>query len=248
MSCVVLRTHGGLGNQLFQILYGRLFAEKHSCKMFVVHDMNYRHQFPRAMVPLAAMPPSGWKAVISAARIPKFLQRGLRGDEKPWRFLGVWFLDGYFQDENQYLNFDDESIQRQLLCLASELRISPAQNDAHLVHLRLGDFFCNQDSAIRHIIDRLSYIPIGSHIITNEESLLNNPEVKELMAKRCACLVTTIGFSAEDLLRTIAGYRQIDANDSTLIFWAHVLSGSQVSFRSPRLSSLAAKFDRLSPQ
>ena len=247
MSCVVLRTHGGFGNQLFQILYGRLFSEKYGYKMCEVHDMNYKHKFSRAEIPLVAELPSRWQSVFSAARIPKFLQRVFGRSEKPWHFFGTWFIDGYYQDKDQYCIFDDENIQLQLLKLASEIGIEPVKNNACIVHLRLGDFFCDQDSAKQHVINRLLSAPLKSHVITNQEELLNDPQIKKLMAERHAYLISTIGFSPLDLLRTIAGYRQIDANGSTLTFWAHVLAGSQVNFTNQHLSLLAKKFERLGP-
>jgi hypothetical protein len=39
----ILRTHGGLGNQLFQVLYGRLFAEQFRLDLVEVHDISYNH-------------------------------------------------------------------------------------------------------------------------------------------------------------------------------------------------------------
>lgn len=40
---VVVRTHGGLGNQIFQILYARLLAHGREPKL--IHDANYPHAF-----------------------------------------------------------------------------------------------------------------------------------------------------------------------------------------------------------
>lgn len=248
MSYAVLRTHGGLGNQLFQILYGRLFADAQHCELREVHDHRYRHQFRRAPVPAISMPPSVWQSAISATRFPKILQRALGCAEAPWRFLGVWFLDGYFQHEAQFRSFSDESISRQLELLALELGIESAHEEAHLVHLRLGDFFGDRGAAKRHVIDRFGSIPFGAHIMTNDEALLADPEISELMNARQAHLVSTRDFSAEDVLRTLARYRQIDANDSTLTFWAHVLAGTNVKFRDTRLFSLACYFNALSPK
>lgn len=248
MSYAVLRTHGGLGNQLFQILYGRLFAEAQQCELREVHDHRYRHQFRRAPVPAISTPPSFWQRAVSATRFPKILQRTQGRAEAPWRFLGVWFLDGYFQHEEQFRAFRDESISRQLELLALELGIEPAYEDARLIHLRVGDFFGDQGAARRHVIDRLGSIPDGAHVMTNDEALLADPEISELMNARQAYLVSTRDSSAEDVLRILARYRQIDANDSTLTVWAHVLAGTKVKFRDPRLYSIAAYFNVLGPK
>ena len=47
MSLVVARTHGGLGNQLFQVLYSRLVAAgRMGSRLLIIHDRNYPHAFP----------------------------------------------------------------------------------------------------------------------------------------------------------------------------------------------------------
>lgn len=239
MSYVVLRTHGGLGNQLFQILYGRLFAEAQQCQLREVHDQRYHHQFRRASVPAISMSPLFWQSAVSATRLPKIFERMLGRAETPWRFLGVWFLDGYFQQAEQFRVFKDCSISRQLELLALELGIGPANDDNLLVHMRLGDFFGDRDEAQIHVIERLKSIPIGAHIMTNDAALLNDPETKGLMSDRKACLINTEGFSAEDVLRTLARYRQVDANGSTLTVWANLLAGTQINFCDHRLLALA---------
>jgi hypothetical protein len=247
MPYVVLRTHGGFGNQLFQLLYGRLFAQAQQCELREVHDRRYRHRFNRAAVPAVSLSPSVWQSAVSAIRIPKVLQRTLGQAEDPWLFFGVWFLDGYFQNEIQYHAFKDNEIRRQLDRLALELAIGPALIDTCLVHLRVGDFFGDLASARHHVINRLSSIPVGAHVMTNDEALLEEPEASALMAGRNVRLVSTTGFSAEEVLRTMARYRHIDANDSTLTVWAHVLAGTQVNFFDQRLSALAEYLGRLGP-
>lgn len=245
MRYVVLRTHGGLGNQLFQILYGRLFAEAHKCDLREVHDSNYKHQFSRATTPAVTLAPSLWQSAVSAARIPKVLNRTYGRAETPWRFLGDWYLDGYFQHVEQYRDFTEKSISHQLKRIAHEMIIGPASDDAILVHLRVGDFFGDRETARRHVIDRLKSIPSGAHIMTNDEILLEDPEISGLIAGLGACLVTTRGFSSEDVLRTLSRYRQIDANESTLTVWAQVLAGTRVNFRDHRISALATYLGNL---
>jgi hypothetical protein len=167
--------------------------------------------------------------------------------ERPHRFFADWYIDGYFQNGSQYRDFNDEVVRKHLAQLANELGIRSASEDAYLVHLRLGDFFTNPSVARRHLIERLGSIPNCAHIMTNNEAMLDEPEIRILMAQRGAHLVTTSGFAALDVLRTLARYRRIDANDSTLTVWAHVLAGTQVNFRDPRLSELAEYLGRLGP-
>lgn len=247
MGTVILRTHGGLGNQLFQILYGRLFAEAQHCGLRELHDQRYEHKFDRAAVPSPAPAPSNWQRAVSAARIPKVLQRVVGRAETPWRCAGDWYLDGYFQTDFQYRAFEDGAVHRELCRLASELGIGPSQDETCLVHLRVGDFFGDNEAALRHVTTRLRTIPAGAHVITNDEALLEDPEARALLDARQGRLITTADFSAEDVLRTLARYRVVDANDSTLTVWAHVLAGTQVDFQNLRLSALAAHLGLLGP-
>lgn len=239
MRYAVLRTHGGLGNQLFQLLYGRLFAETFKCELREVHDLRYEHRFPRGRVPPAATPPSFIQSMVSAARIPKVMQRSFGRAEAPLLVVRTWFLDGYFQSADQYRAFADNNISAQLDRLKCELAIGPASDDACLVHLRVGDFFGDRDAARRHVIERLRSIPIGAHIMSNDETIFEDSEIIEIIERQSALRVATKGICAENVLRTMARYRRIDGNDSTLTVWAHVLAGARVNFRDQRLAELA---------
>jgi hypothetical protein len=84
---------------------------------------------------------------------------------------------------------------------------------------------------------RLQNVAEGSTVITNDETLLQEPEVVAFMTSRALKLVSTKAMPAEDVLRLMARYRAIDANDSTLTFWASVLGGGEVTLRDPRLHS-----------
>lgn len=232
---VVLRTHGGLGNQLFQVLLGRLFAEREGRTLLEVHDTRYRHAFVRSSALERGHSPSRWQLIVSAARVPKLLQRVLGLGEAPWRLGQTVYLDGYFQRADLYSSFSAEKISNQLQRLADELTIGRADVETCLVHLRVGDFFSDRAMAKAHVLERLQHIPAGARVMTNEESLLGEPEVVRAMAERDASLISTNGMSAEEVLRTMARHQRIDANDSTLTFWAAVLGGSQVGLRNDRL-------------
>jgi predicted kinase len=76
--------------------------------------------------------------------------------------------------------------------------------------------------------------------MTNDEPLLEDLAIRDLMSKKGVRLESTVGFAPEEVLRTLARHRHLDANDSTLTVWAHILAGTQVNFRDSRLSALAA--------
>ena len=239
----ILRTHGGLGNQLFQVLYGRLFAEKHAQELCEVHDTRYAHAFPRsAALHRPARAPAPHERWLSALRLPKVLQRLAGRPEGPLWLLGSAYLDGYFQAAQAYAPFEPAAIRRHLQALRSELSIRPAHIDQCLVHLRVGDFFASRQGAREHIEQRLKNVPPNSSIMTNDEALLAQPAVAELLAAKGCRLVSTAGFAAEDVLRSMAAYGRLDANDSTLVFWASVLGGSKAALQHAGLHATQALF------
>ena len=229
---VILRTHGGLGNQLFQVLYGRLLAEQAGSDLWEIHDARYRHGFARsAELRRAVHPPTSLQRAVSALRLPKLMQRSLGMPERPLGVFGDIYLDGYFQDATAYAGFAPAVLQRHLRQLADELGIRPAHVDRSLVHLRLGDFFASRDDARRHVEQRLATMPADAAVMTNDEALLGEPAIAAMLAARGCELVSTAGFAAEAVLRTMSAYRRFDANDSTMIFWASVLGGGEVALR-----------------
>lgn len=243
---IILRTHGGLGNQLFQVLYGRLFAEKSGLALKEIHDARYKHAFPRsAALRLPASQPTPLERRISALRIPKVLQRVRRGPEQPVWLFGTAYLDGYFQDAAAYAPFGRDAVGRHLRQLGSELGIGPAYIDQCLVHLRVGDFFKTRDDAREHVLQRLSTVLPNSSIMTNDEALLAESPIVALLDETRCKLVTTNGFSAEQVLRLMAAYRHLDANDSTLVFWASVLGGCQTTLRNAGLAATRDLFARV---
>ena len=236
LKYVVLRTHGGLGNQLFQVLLGRVLSEHKRIQLCEVHDLRYPHAFPRCQELIHSGCPSGWQRFVSDARIPKILQRTLGEDEAPWRFGNCIYLDGYFQNKKHFERFQSTDIAGHLQRFRDELIIKPADIDDRLFHLRIGDFFNSQKEAISHVQCRLEAVPSGAHIMTNDEELLQQIEIAKIIKAKRLSLVGTKDKSAIDVLRAMSRYRYIDANDSTLTFWSSVLAGSQVSFEIQSLS------------
>ncbi len=238
---VVVRTHGGLGNQLFQLFYARLYGRAHSARLFELHDLRYAHAFARSNELAAAPAPSGFPHLVSALRLPKLATRtGLRRDAVT--IWGTTYLDGYFQHVADYAAFDDTALREELLHLREELGVAPAPAEGTGVHLRLGDFFTSEADVTAHLAERLARIPSGAAIVTNDEQRLATPQVAALLRTRDARVVTTSAMSAEQVLRTLAGFAHVDGNDSTLLFWASVLSGMDCAYRNPELRHLRDRF------
>lgn len=228
----ILRTHGGLGNQLFQVLYGRLFADTFGIDLLELHDARYEHCFPRSTsLRRPKLLPARHERVLSSLRLPKVLHRFLRRREDALWLFGAVYLDGYFQETDAYAIFESKAIARHLRALAAEISIQPAHIDQCLVHLRVGDFFRSRSAARDHVAQRLYSVSPNSLIVTNDEDLLTEPSIAALLAAKNCNLVSTAGFRAEEVLRLMAAYRRLDANDSTLVFWASVFAGCQTHLR-----------------
>ncbi len=240
----VLRTHGGFGNQVFQVLFARLYARKHGVECTEIHDLRYKHRFSRS-VELGRFPgrPSLLQQGLSALRIPKLLLRaGCDVDEKV-AILGTVYLDGYFQLQDHYAQFDKSDIADQLVQLGRELGI-PVVNvgTGMLYHLRLGDFFTSTDAARLHAVARLRELRPGSTIISNQEQLLDEPALKSVIQAQDCQVLSTEGMKAEEVVRLMCTFRQIVANESTLTFWASVLGGCDVNFQSDMLRTTNSYF------
>lgn len=247
MGTVVLRTHGGLGNQLFQVFYGRLLSNRLQANLREIHDIRYPHKFGRSELLASSPPPSAYHSIVSSLRLPKVLERHFGHQESPLKLWNDTYLDGYFQTEKIYRRFEQSEIRIHLQKLANELSIFPADDQDHLVHLRAGDFFKNRDDARLHVLNRLREIPDNSVLMTNDEDLLKDIKVSELIVAKQARLISTKGFSAENVLRTMSRHIKVSANDSTLTVWAHVLAGTQVKFDDERLSALAEYLGQFGP-
>lgn len=238
---VVVRTHGGLGNQIFQILYARLEAARRGTAYAEIHDLNYAHQFVRTaeLAPPSAQPNS-WQKLVSRARFPKVLERICLDRSEMIALPGGVFLDGYFQRAEQYARFSPAPIAAEIGRLRVELDVDPsAPHDPRtLYHLRLGDFFKDREKALAHALGRIEGLSPGSVLITNQEELFSERKVTEKMAETGCRLHPSGDYSGEQVVRFMAGFSRIVTNDSTLAFWASVLGNCQTSFESIRLAEL----------
>lgn len=239
----ILRTHGGLGNQLFQVLYGRLYAGECRMELCELHDARYAHAFSRsAAICQSNAPPLRLERAISALRLPKVRQRLTGGGDRPLSVLGAVYLDGYFQEASSYSQFGGEAIGKCLRQLATELEIHGTPTNPRLVHIRLGDFFRTRELAREHAMTRLRNVERSSVVMTNDEELLADAEIAKLMSSKDCRLLSTRALTPEQVLREMASFRRIDANGSTMVFWACVLGGAECECRHTALAETLALF------
>lgn len=241
MAHVVVRTHGGLGNQLFQLLYARLYARLQRADLYEVHDSRYAHAFARSEELVRAPEPSPFRRAVSALRIPKIATR-FKWPCDAIQLFDTTYLDGYFQRLDDYVPFGDDLLRDELVELRNELAVSDTPERGCGMHLRLGDFFTSEAAIVAHLNERLSRIGKDIYIVTNEEDRLATPDVSALLQVNGANVLPTSDMSPEDVLRTLASFRNVDGNDSTLLFWASVLSGMQCHYRNVELRMLRERF------
>ena len=99
---VIVRTHGGYGNQIFQVFYARLYAEQYSKELREIYDGAYYHGFLRSSELYQAPEPTKFECFISSLRVPKLLQKTRINFVRPFRFCGSVYLDSYFQTVTSY--------------------------------------------------------------------------------------------------------------------------------------------------
>jgi hypothetical protein len=179
---VIVRTHGGLGNQLFQIVFARLSAGTRHTGYAELHDLNYSHGFKRSKeLEPAPLHATGVQRCISALRIPKLLLRSRLWRTEQVAMFGSLYLDGYFQRASDFQRFSDAQIASEVRRLRRELRIEPngCADNRTLYHIRLGDFFDAADAALAHALKRVDELVPNATVITNQEELFQNAQVEQ---------------------------------------------------------------------
>ena len=238
---VIVRTHGGLGNQLFQVLFARLEAGSRGVPYGELHDLNYAHRFARSsMVPVSGYVCTPLQRALSRLRLPKLLKRtGLFHGERIAIGRDV-YLDGYFQEVRDYAPFSDVAVAGEIQRLREELGIDaqPNPDSRILCHVRLGDFFESAESAEEHALARVAELQPGSTILTNQEELFANGRIRALMEEKRCRIHPSMDYAPEDVLRLMASYGIIATNNSTLALWASVLGNCQTTFSDRRLAAL----------
>lgn len=238
---VVVRTHGGLGNQIFQILYARLLAHGREPKL--IHDANYPHAFGLSTAFAGHPQPGSITRLISGVRLPKLLDRARLSSRGTFRVGSTIYADAYFQGTHFYSPFSVNAITREINRIRGELQIHPdviVGDELH--HIRLGDFFNDEQSQRTYLSKRFEELPAGAFIITNREDLVEEAIRSPLLTGQNLSVVPSASASADETLRLMSGYRTIVSNDSTLAFWAACLAGRRLVTPSPLLNALFDQF------
>jgi hypothetical protein len=247
MILVVARTHGGLGNQLFQVLYSRLVAASVTgSRLLIIHDQNYPHAFALSSVFKEGGEPPFPAGLVSRIRMPKILER--IGISRSGRFSigGVVYIDGYFQNVDDYCDWSNLELASQLEQLRVALEIKPGNPDQGILHhIRLGDFFTTEAAEIQHLEERLSTLPDGCSVMSNREELIKGSVLGDTLRSKRIQVVPSGGDSAETVITKMSRYGEIVTNNSTLAFWAACLGDRKLVTESAKLNALYARFSQV---
>jgi len=230
MSIVyVVRTHGGLGNQIFQIFYAILLRNRvRRARLVVIHDSNYKHKFELdEKLKMAYSSELGLVPIsISKLRLPKIISRLFRREIIFLKLLNYRFLDGYFQDVKNYSNFDDTEISAAINELIKHLvpKVKKTDKTAVLYHFRLLDFFKSESEELEYIKTQFSGLPSNSSIVTNNDKLFSRPEIKKHLNQKNIKHIESDDLSAIEVLSLMMKYGIINSNNSTLAFWAAIFN------------------------
>ena len=229
---ILIRTHGGLGNQLFQIFFALALADRtqdNDIKVF--HHLRYKHRFELSPILERYRKETSLDRyrIISSLRMPKVLTKmGLRSSG--YLHVGsLYVLDDYFQDLRHYTCFTTKNLKSSMKTIKSLFIHEPISKKDSLYHLRLKDFFRNESEEKGHLLERIKDMRNGSDIITNNDGLFERLVDSTLLERRSIRLIKTSHAKAEDILRLMMNYRTIDSNGSTLALWAAVLSSANLN-------------------
>jgi len=233
-----VRTHGGLGNQLFQVFFLMLKAKNE--KIYYFHDDNYAHGFkwelPKAMRFVEA---KGWERLLLQVKLPKLLKKTNISSSGSVRVGNYHFYDGYFQDRSFYESFSECDIQAVLRYLNDWCEIDQSKRvDKSLYHLRLGDFFESEDEEIAYAEKKLNEIPCKSCVISNRDDIFCRKNLEDFYKTRDIKYYFTANKSPLSLLRFMSAFESIETNGSTLAFWAGLLTGKKIVLNNSRLDAL----------
>ena len=179
---IIFCTHGGLGNQLFQVLYARLNANKYNIdKIYYSHNKNYKRLADFELTFLNGIKPAKFiDNLILKFRIPKILERLNLSKSGKIIILNKLILDNYFQDSSFYSEFSKNEIITQISILRKEFHSNfndiyfNNYNQLNIFHFRLGDFFQSDIEQIKFIESNLKNIPNNTVVISNRDDLFSS--------------------------------------------------------------------------
>lgn len=235
-----LRTYGGLGNQLFQYFYARcLMHYEGYLELSCFHDSNYAHGFKLDSIFSNLNTMNHSDRFISSLRIPRIFALLRVSNTYKFTLENKIFLDGYFQDLFFYKNFGKEILATNINLLRDLFKIENVTNKKKkIIHIRLGDFFLNEEEQKKYLHNKLIEIDTHSSIVTNRDDLLDLPENQKLLNSKKILHLKTNSYSAFEMIKLFSNYENIESNNSTLAFWGATLGENNLIINDDKLLDL----------
>lgn len=231
-------SHGGLGNQLFQLFHALLYSRGEIVKYY--HDNRYYHGFKCEIPDNKYMEKCcDYERFILSLRIPKILKKIKISNRESLRFAGVSLLDGYFQsirDYNGYSKNEISIIKHKVKSVFGEW--PERKNPYPLYHLRLGDFFASENDQIEYVSKRLKVIPNNSALVSNRDDIFEGSYYVKYCMDNNLKYYQTGKMSAIELVKFMSCFENINSNGSTLAFWAACFGNCEVDLNNQRLQLL----------
>ena len=227
MDRIVIRTHGGLGNQIFQVFFAMV---RHQGTIILYHDDRYSHGFQLASCFQSYFPEgvNFFESLMCRSRIVKLVEK-FSSAVPEVRLGDRFFLDGYFQKFDFYSQVSGHRLSAGLHQLRDIFGITGEPDRNMLSHIRLADFFKTDGERSEAAKKRLFSLDDNTDFIsTNDQLIMNDKACQKIIAAKNLVHIETAGFSSEDTIRLMSNYRVIESNNSTLAFWAAVLSNSEL--------------------
>lgn len=227
---IVFCSHGGLGNQLFQVFYAKLYAKKYNIdKIYFSHNKNYKRIADYELEFLKDIKPAKFiDRCLLKIRIPKILDRINLSKSGKIILFNKHILDNYFQDNLFYLEFGKNEILTEISILKTDFFSSfnkidfNKYNKLNIYHFRLGDFFKSESDEINFIKDSIENIPENTVVISNRDDLFST----NYFFKNNIIYLDTSAFSSIEMLLLFSQFENIISNGSTLAFWGSVLGNT----------------------
>lgn len=241
---------GGLGNQLFQIYYSQLLSNRYESSV-IINDYylyEYKRKFKNEVKFLYSdkhfdISFSGLSffkiIIIYRFRILYLLSKLIRNDfilHIP--FVGI-FIDSYCQSKSLFNSFTKTEHKQVLTLITQKTQLIKNKynfeyKDKTLLHLRVSDFFNNEEEREAYIYSQLKNYKDNTElidIITDKEPLLEKIIYRKFKRTKFN-IISTNNFSSKKLFSFMSQYREIVTNGSSIAFWASIISTNNKSFLS----------------
>ena len=238
---ILIRTHGGLGNQLFQMFFALALSDRvHDNDINVFHDSRYKHGFKLSPIfkHYTGKTNVFTLEIISSLRIPKILTKMRLGSSGYLRLGSLYILDEYFQNTTQYDLFDKKNILSSLERLRILVGIDGYSENRTLYHFRLGDFFSTRRKEEQYISQTINKVINGSDIITSNDSLFRRVVDVDSLMERQINLIETSHLEPIEVLRLMSRYEIVNSNSSTIALWSTILSGAEFISNDPKIDAM----------